>query len=194
MYPIGRPVRVTITLYPIGRPVRATITLYPIGRPVRATITLYPIELLLHCYHTCYRQEGSPLHSDENTHGVKVTRQLVTMDTDDESSVSLSPSGGGGGYIPSTLEQHSHRRTTPTSHIIDLKKLGKNITILSNNAINSILSNNAINSILSNNAINNILFIGILGGSEEELDELPIAAATSDTAQSNQLDEFDFYN
>lgn len=80
------------------------------------------------------------------------------MDTDDESSVSLSPSGGGGGYIPSTLEQHSHRRTTPTSHIIDLKKLG------------------------------------ILGGSEEELDELPIAAATSDTAQSNQLDEFDFYN
>ena len=108
------------------------------------------------------------------------------MDTDDESSVSLSPSGGGGGYIPSTLEQHSHRRTTPTSHIIDLKKLGKNITILSHNAINSILSNNAINNIL--------LFIGILGGSEEELDELPIAAATSDTAQSNQLDEFDFYN
>ena len=43
MYPIGRPVRATITLYPIGRPVRATITLYPIGRPVRATITLYPI-------------------------------------------------------------------------------------------------------------------------------------------------------
>ena len=42
-YPIGRPVRATITLYPIGRPVRATITLYPIGRPVRATITLYPI-------------------------------------------------------------------------------------------------------------------------------------------------------
>ena len=37
MYPIGRPVRATITLYPIGRPVRATITLYPIGRPVRAT-------------------------------------------------------------------------------------------------------------------------------------------------------------
>ena len=28
-------------LYPIGRPVRATITLYPIGRPVRATITLF---------------------------------------------------------------------------------------------------------------------------------------------------------
>ena len=43
LYPIGRPVRATITLYPIGRPVRATITLYPIGRPVRATITLYPI-------------------------------------------------------------------------------------------------------------------------------------------------------
>ena len=42
LYPIGRPVRATITLYPIGRPVRATITLYPIGRPVRATITLYP--------------------------------------------------------------------------------------------------------------------------------------------------------
>ena len=40
-YPIGRPVRATITLYPIGRPVRATITLYPIGRPVRG--------LLLHC-------------------------------------------------------------------------------------------------------------------------------------------------
>ena len=40
-YPIGRPVRATITLYPIGRPVRATITLYPIGRPV--------LELQLHC-------------------------------------------------------------------------------------------------------------------------------------------------
>ena len=35
LYPIGRPVRATITLYPIGRPVRATITLYPIGRPVK---------------------------------------------------------------------------------------------------------------------------------------------------------------
>ena len=43
LYPMGRPVRVTITLYPIGRPVRATITLYPMGRPVRTTITLYPI-------------------------------------------------------------------------------------------------------------------------------------------------------
>ena len=41
LYPIGRPVRATITLYPIERPVRATVTLYPIGRPIRATITLY---------------------------------------------------------------------------------------------------------------------------------------------------------
>ena len=45
LYPIGRPVRATITLYPIGRPVRATITLYPIGIPVRATITQYPVTL-----------------------------------------------------------------------------------------------------------------------------------------------------
>ena len=43
MYPIGRPVRATITLYPIGRPVRATITLYPIG----TTITLQRYKLLL---------------------------------------------------------------------------------------------------------------------------------------------------
>lgn len=63
--------------------------------------------------------------------------QLVIMDSDDESSVSLLPSGGGGGYVPSTLEQHTHKRTTPTSHRVDLKKLGKNITILSND-INSI--------------------------------------------------------
>ena len=52
LYPIGRPVRATITLYPIGRPVRATITLYPIGRPVRATITLYPIVNINYCVHT----------------------------------------------------------------------------------------------------------------------------------------------
>ena len=45
-YPIGRPVRATITLYPIGRPVRATITLYPIGRPVRATHHCIALSLL----------------------------------------------------------------------------------------------------------------------------------------------------
>ena len=56
LYPIGRPVRATVTLYHYSvRPVRATVTLYPIGRPVRATVyLLYPIgiyllELLLHC-------------------------------------------------------------------------------------------------------------------------------------------------
>ena len=47
LYPIGRPVRATITLYPIGRPVRTTVTLFPIGRPVRATITLYPIGIAI---------------------------------------------------------------------------------------------------------------------------------------------------
>ena len=53
MYPVGRPVRATVTLYPVGRPVRATVTLYPIGRPVRATVTLYPIG----------RPDMSPLYS-----------------------------------------------------------------------------------------------------------------------------------
>ena len=38
LYPIGRPVRATITLYPIGRPVRATITLYRIGRVQPLTV------------------------------------------------------------------------------------------------------------------------------------------------------------
>lgn len=101
-----------------------------------------------------YRQEASSLCNDDNTQGVKVTQDIVTMDSDDESSVSLLPSGGGGGYVPSTLEPHSHKRTTPTSHTIDLKKLG------------------------------------ILGGSEDEIDdEFP-----AEISQSNQLDEFDFYN
>lgn len=68
----------------------------------------------------------SPLHND-NTRGTKVAD---TMDTDDENSMSLSPSGGGGSYVPSALEQRSHKRTTPTSHTIDLKKLGKNTTII----------------------------------------------------------------
>ena len=66
-----------------------------------------------------------------------MTQEPVTMDSDDESSMSLLPSGGGGSYVPSTIEQHSHKRTTPTSHTIDLKKLGKNTTLLSNVAINS---------------------------------------------------------
>ena len=55
------PVKATITLYPLGRPVRATVTLY--RRPVRATITLSHIgrpfiitlfsnyigEMMIHC-------------------------------------------------------------------------------------------------------------------------------------------------
>ena len=55
--PVGRPVRVTITLYPIGRTVRAS-TLYPIGRPVRATITLYPIgrPVRVYYYTVSYRE------------------------------------------------------------------------------------------------------------------------------------------
>lgn len=86
---------------------------------------------------TCYRQEASSLCNDDNTQGVKVTQDIVTMDSDDESSVSLLPSGGGGGYVPSTLEPHSHKRTTPTSHTIDLKKLGKYITLSSSVTIYS---------------------------------------------------------
>ena len=61
LYPIGRPVKITVMLYRVedlielllhyilsyGETyylvIRATITLYPIGGPVRATITLYPI-------------------------------------------------------------------------------------------------------------------------------------------------------
>ena len=60
-----------------------------------------------------------------------MTQQLVTMDTDDDSSLSLTPSVGGGGYVPSTSE--NHKRTTYTSHTIDLKKLGKCISLLGNN-------------------------------------------------------------
>ena len=66
-----------------------------------------------------------------------MTQDTVTMDSDDESSVSLLSSRGGGGYVPSTLEQHSRKRTTPTTHTIDLKKLGMNITLSSNVTIYS---------------------------------------------------------
>ena len=65
-----------------------------------------------------------------------MTQDTVTVDSDDESSVSL-PSGGEVSYVPSTLEQHSRKRTTPMSHTIDLKKLGKNITLSSNVTIYS---------------------------------------------------------
>ena len=46
LYPIGRPVRATITLYPIGRPVRATITLYPIGRHYYIILQVLIVSLL----------------------------------------------------------------------------------------------------------------------------------------------------
>ena len=72
-------------------------------------------------------------HGDATTQAVKVTQQLVTMDTDDDSSLSLPPSEGGGDYVPSASD--SRKRTTYTSHVIDLKKLGKIITLLGNNEI-----------------------------------------------------------
>ena len=58
------------------------------------------------------------------------SHEPIITDSDDESSLSLLPSTGGGSYVPSTLEQHTRKRTTPTSYTVDLKKLGKNTTTL----------------------------------------------------------------
>ena len=103
MYPIGRPVRATITLYPIGRPVRATITLYPIGRPFRATITLYPIRrpvkaIITLYYHIVYRENHSVFGKEHYMKAGDVRRYLYritpknTPPTQPNAKVRINPS------------------------------------------------------------------------------------------------------
>ena len=106
LYPIGRPVKATITLRPVRatitlRPVRATITLYPLVRPVRATITLYPLARPVRATITLY-PIGRPVAYSSKNRGVNYfllsvalihfSFQLVPSDTQLTVLATLTPS------------------------------------------------------------------------------------------------------
>jgi len=76
----------------------------------------------------CYRQMSllpSNLvtdHGSDNSEGVKgAHHQSPAAMGSDDSSLSSSPSGGGGCYVPSMLEPHTAKHT---SHVVDLHRLG----------------------------------------------------------------------
>ena len=79
--------------------------------------------MLFHLYRQISLLPSTLVTNHDNSQGVKVTYQSpAAIESDDDTSMSSSPPGGRGGYVPSMLEQH-------TSKVVDLHKLGMFVLI-----------------------------------------------------------------